>query len=123
MLDLAEHYDEGCISLSQIAKRQNISKKYLEKSVVPLSNSGLLSVTRGKNGGYQLAKPPEEISLAEVVVASEDGLDLVECISCIAVCENETTCSSRIVWGGLQDAITDYLKGRSLADVLKLQAS
>lgn len=118
MLDLAQHYDAGCIPMKDIAERQGISKKYLEQAVAPLSAAGLLNVTRGTKGGFQLAKPPADISLAEVVQASEDGLDLTACISCITACEHESSCASREVWGGMQRAITDYLNGRTLADVV-----
>ena len=118
MVDLAERYGDGCIAMKDVAERQGISKKYLEQVVAPLSSAGLLKVTRGNKGGFQLSRPPEEISLADVVKASEDGLDLMDCISCISVCENEGSCVSREVWIGMQNAITDYLEGRSLADVV-----
>lgn len=119
MLDLAQHHDLGCIPMKDIAERQGISKKYLEQAVAPLSAAGLLNITRGNRGGFQLAKAPEEISLADVVRASEDGLDLMDCISCITVCDHESSCTSREVWGGMQNAITDYLEGRTLADVIE----
>lgn len=119
MIDLAQHYNEGCIPMKDVAERQGISKKYLEQVVAPLSAAGLLTVTRGNKGGFQLAKDPESISLADVVTASEDGLDLLDCIGCLEVCEHENSCTSREVWGGMQNAITDYLTSRSLADVLR----
>ena len=119
MLDLAEHYDDGCTPMKDVAERQGISKKYLEQVVAPLSAAGLLKVTRGNKGGFQLSKEPADISLADVVKASEDGLDIMECISCVSVCDHEGSCLSREVWGGMQGAITDYLEQRSLADVLK----
>ena len=119
MLDLAEHYDEGCIPMKDVAERQGISKKFLEQVVAPLSDAGLLEVTRGSRGGYRLAKQPFDTSLAEVVRASEDGLNLMDCIGEISVCINEGSCTSHEVWGGMQNAITDYLEQRSLADVLE----
>ncbi len=119
MLDLAEHYGQGCTAMKDVAERQNISKKYLEQVVAPLGDAGLLQVTRGAKGGYQLARSPEEITLADVVRASEDGLNLMECISCISVCDHEGGCASREVWGGMQNAITSYLEGRTLADVVR----
>ena len=122
MIDLAEHYGGGCVPMTDVAERQQISKKYLEQVVAPLSGAGLLTVTRGHKGGYQLSRPPEEISLADVVKASEDGLDLMECISCITVCDHEGGCVSREVWGGMQNAITDYLEGKTLADVVEATA-
>ena len=118
MLDLAEHYGDGNIPMKDVAERQGISKKFLEQVVSPLSVAGLLDVARGSRGGYRLAKAPEEITLAEVVRASEDGLNLMDCIGQLSVCINEGSCTSHEVWGGMQNAITAYLEGRSLADVL-----
>lgn len=117
MVDLAGHWGAGCVSMKDVAERQGISKKYLEQVVAPLAQAGLLSVTRGSRGGFQLSRPPEEITLADIVGASEDGIELLECLGCITVCEREADCMSHDVWGGLQQAITDYLEGRTLADV------
>ena len=119
MIDLAERYGEGCVPVKDVAERQGISKKYLEQVVAPLSAAGLLSITRGRCGGFQLARAPKDISLADVVSASEDGLALLNCLGCLAVCEREAGCVSREVWGGMQDAVTDYLEGRTLADVVE----
>ena len=118
MLDLAEHYGDGNIPMRDVAERQGISKKFLEQVVSPLSQAGLLEVTRGNKGGYRLAKPPSEIDLSDVVRASEDGLNLMDCIGRISVCANEGSCATHEVWGGMQNAITDYLENRSLEDVL-----
>jgi Rrf2 family protein len=117
MVDLAQHYGEGPVPMKEIAERESISKKYLEQVVTPLSKAGLLSVTRGHKGGFELSREPGEITLAEVVAASEDGLALLDCLSCISLCDNEGGCVSRNVWGGMQRAIIDYLRGRTLADV------
>lgn len=118
MLDLAARYDEGRAPLKDIAERQGLSKKYLEQVVAPLAAAGLLTVTRGYAGGYQLARPPREITLADVVSASEDGLELMTCTSDLLACERADGCPSRRVWGGLQDAINDYLAGQTLADMV-----
>lgn len=118
MIDLAENYGSGCMPMKEVAERQGISKKYLEQVVAPLTEAGLLSVSRGQKGGFQLSRAPEEITLADVVSASEDGLELLNCLGCLTVCEREAGCASRDVWGGMQDAITTYLEGRTLADVV-----
>lgn len=117
MLDLAERYDEGCTPLKDVADRQGLSKKYLEQVVAPLTAAGLLAVTRGHQGGYQLARPPAQITLADVVSASEDGLELMDCTSDLLACERAGGCPSRRVWGGLQDAVNSYLRGKTLADM------
>lgn len=119
MIDLAERYGEGCVPMKEVAERQGISKKYLEQVVSPLVDAGLLKVSRGQKGGFQLARSPQEITLADVVSASEDGIELLNCLGCLTVCEREAGCVSREVWGGMQDAITDYLEGRTLADIVE----
>lgn len=118
MLDLAERYTQGCTPLKDVAERQGLSKKYLEQVVAPLSAAKLLTVTRGFQGGYQLARPPEHITLAEVMAASEDGLELMNCTSDLLACERAGECPSRRVWSGLQDAMISYLENHTLADML-----
>ena len=116
MIDLAQHRDEGCVALKDVAERQDISKKYLEQVVAPLASAGLLRVTRGYQGGYELARPPEDITLADVVSASEDGLELLDCMSGVIACERQSGCLSQRIWGGLEQAIRDYLAGITLAE-------
>lgn len=118
MIDLAERYGQGCVPMKDVADRQGISKKYLEQVVTPLSAAGLLQITRGHKGGYQLSRKPEDITLADVVRASEDGIELLNCLGCLGACEKENDCVSHDIWGGMQQAITDYLEGRTLADVV-----
>ena len=69
-------------------------------------------------GGYQLARPPRDITLADVVSASEDGLELMTCTSDLLACERADGCPSRRVWGGLQNAVNDYLASQTLADIV-----
>lgn len=119
MIDLAQRHGEGCVALKEVAERQGISKKYLEQVVAPLSGAGLLRVTRGYQGGYQLARPPEDITLADVVGASEDGLELLDCMSGVLACERQGSCLSQRIWGGMEQAIRDYLAGITLAEAAR----
>ena len=73
-IDLGEHYDEGFVSLVDIAKRKDLSKKFLEQIVPLFKNTGLLSGNRGNQGGYKLSKKPSEISLKEIVYVTETNL-------------------------------------------------
>lgn len=116
MIDLARTHGGGCVALKDVAERQGISKKYLEQVVSPLAAAGLLTVTRGQRGGYELSRPPEEIRLLEIVEASEDGLELLDCMSGLFACERQQGCASQRVWGGLQKAMRDYLSGITLAE-------
>lgn len=118
MVDLAENYGDGCVSMKDVANRLNVSKKYLEQAVSPLTAAGLLQVKRGQAGGFQLSRAPEEITLADVVSASEDGLELLNCLTCVIACEGEGSCASHEIWGDMEKAVTDYLEGRTLADVV-----
>ncbi len=73
-IDLGEHYEEGYISLIDIAKRKDLSKKFLEQIVPIYKNQGLLLCARGNQGGYRLAKSPNAISLKDIIYVSENGL-------------------------------------------------
>ena len=73
-IDLGQHYEEGYISLVDIAKRKDLSKKFLEQIVPMYKNAGLIIGTRGNQGGYRLAKEAQNISLKEIVYLSENNL-------------------------------------------------
>ena len=73
-IDLGEHELDGYISLKDIALRKDLSKKFLEQVVPIYKNSGLLLINRGNQGGYKLAKKREDISLKEIIYASENSL-------------------------------------------------
>ena len=72
-IDLGEHYEDGFISLVDIAKRKDLSKKFLEQIVPLYKNNGLILGTRGNQGGYKLAKAPREISLKDIIYVSENS--------------------------------------------------
>ena len=118
MIDVAQNQGDGCVALKDIAHRQDISKKYLEQVVNPLVSAHLLMVTRGPQGGYRLARRPEEITLDEIVSASEDGLELLACTADAKCCQRAEDCVSRRVWGGLQESINTFLSGQTLAEIL-----
>ena len=73
-IDLGEHYEEGFISLIDIAKRKDLSKKFLEQIVPAYKNTGLIIGSRGNQGGYRLAKAPQEITLKDIIYESENNL-------------------------------------------------
>ena len=72
-IDLGEHYEDGFISLVDLAKRKDLSKKFLEQIVPLYKNNDLILGTRGNQGGYKLAKSPREISLKDIIYISENG--------------------------------------------------
>ena len=80
LLDLAEHREEGYIALKDIAKRQDISKKYLEQIVPILNRSDLLRANRGNQGGYMLVKDPSQYTVGEILRLTEGDFAPVACV-------------------------------------------
>ena len=92
MIDLAQHAGDGFVSLNDIAERQKESVKYLETSVAQLSAAGFVLSARGKSGGYMLARPAQDYSVAEILTVGEGSLAPVSCL--ISGCENAGTCQT-----------------------------
>lgn len=119
LLDLAQHKDEGYISLKTIAERQGISKKYLDQIVILLNRAGYLNTTRGTHGGYRLAKPPEQYTLGALLRLTEGGIAPLACLEAEGEgCERAGSCIARCVWGGLEEVMAEYLDNLSLQDIL-----
>ena len=119
MLDLAQHPEDGYVSLKTVAERQNISMKYLESIVGSLKKEGLLDSTRGKEGGYKLCREPEGYTVGEILRCLEDNLAPVACIKAGSVdCERAAACMTVPMWKELDDITNAYLDGVSLADLL-----
>ena len=122
MVDLAEHRQSGFIALKDIAARQNISKKYLEQIVPILNKSGALITNRGFQGGYQLARSPEQYTVGEILRMTEGGLAPVSCLEHDPIlCTRSETCATLFVWQGLHNAINNDLDSITLQDILDKQ--
>jgi Rrf2 family protein len=121
MLDLAMQHGKGPVLLRDLAKRQNLSAKYLDQLVGNLRSAGLLKSKRGVGGGIFLAKSPEEIKLFEVVEAVEGPLELVNCVLHPAGCPRSEKCVTLEVWEQVGRAIKDVLSEITLADLAKRQ--
>jgi Rrf2 family protein len=120
LLDLAEHKDDGFVSLKEIAERQNISKLYLEQIVSLLHTSNILRANRGKLGGYMLAKDPSKCTVGQVLRITEGNLAPVSCLeSEINICDRIGFCKTLPMWTGLNRVINDYLNGVTLQDILE----
>lgn len=98
ILDLALHSGEGLIQLKDIAKRQEVSEPYLEQLMIPLRRAGLIVSVRGARGGHQLARHPSDITLADVVHATEGSVSFVECVDAPSVCSRSPSCALRKAW-------------------------
>ena len=104
------------IPLKDIAERQNVSKKYLEQIVPVLNKSDMLQTNRGYQGGYRLAKPPEECPVGKILRLTEGDLAPVACLAHDSDrCQREEECITLPVWQGLYRVITEYLDGITLA--------
>ena len=122
VIDLAEHADDGFISLKDIAARQGLSKKYLEQIVPLLNKTGMLSTTRGYQGGYQLAKSPDQYTVGMILRLTEGSLAPVACVEQDPVdCPRSVDCPTLPVWKGLNKVINDYLDSITLQDILDQQ--
>ena len=119
MLELAQHYTEGPIPLGDIAKRQDVSVKYLEQIIIPLKRAHYIESVRGSKGGHILTKPPEEITVGEIVALIEEGTSLVECIDYPTVCDRAHICPTRILWKEVSEAMFNKLQTVTLADLVQ----
>ena len=120
MIDLAQHSDEEYISLKGIASRQEVSAKYLETIVSVLNRAGLLRSYRGKEGGYKLAKKPEEYTVFEILRATEGSLAPVSCLenNSDITCSRAYSCYTLPMWKKLDDIVNDYLDKVTLKDLI-----
>jgi len=119
MLDLAQHTEDGYISLKTIADRQGYSMKYLEMIVGSLKKAALVDSTRGKDGGYRLCRAPGEYTVGEILRSIEDNLAPVACIKSGSIdCEHAGECMTVPMWKELDDITNAYLDTVSLMDLL-----
>ena len=124
MIDLAEHQADGFVPLKVIAERQEISEKYLESIIKLLVRAKLLNGVRGKGGGYQLTKSPEQYTVGGILRLTEDSLAPVSCLEPGAsACPRAAECRTLSLWQGLDKVISDYLDRVTIAGLMKKDAS
>ncbi|MCT4635408.1 MAG: RrF2 family transcriptional regulator [Rickettsiales bacterium] len=120
MVDLA-YYGESnkIIALHEIAERQEITINYLEQLFVKLKKRNLVESHKGPGGGYKLSKSPKDISVLEIINASEESIKMTRCKKnsggCLA--ENNKVCFTHALWDGLDNTISNYLHSVSLQDI------
>ena len=123
MIDLAEHQAEGFIPLKVIAERQEISEKYLESIIKLLVKAKLLNGVRGKGGGYQLTKAPEQYTVGSILRPTEASMAPVSCLESGAdACPRAAVCRTLPLWQGLDKVINDYLDNITVADLMQRDA-
>ena len=120
LLDLSVNGNGGYTALRDIAERQNISKKYLEQIVPVLHKAEILVTTRGFQGGYKLARDPENITVGEILRLTEGNLAPVVCLETEHNdCKRAGECVTLHIWEGLQKVISDYLDSITLKDMIE----
>ncbi len=119
LYDIAQNYGKKPVILREIAKRQQISEKYLSKLIIPLKQANLVHSERGSQGGYTLARDPSQISVREIVEILESGFSPVDCVRNEFVCPRVQECPTRSIWAELEKSMNDLLGGISLEDLLK----
>ena len=118
MYDLALNVDCGPQSIKSIAEREGIPEAYLEHLIALLKREKLVVSTRGAQGGYMLARAPEQITVGDVLRALEGGLNLVDCLEEEDACGKSCACPSRIVWLKLRDGLNRIVDGITLRDMI-----
>ncbi len=119
ILDMALHDGNGPVRIKDIAARQGVSVKYLEKLVRELKQAGFVRSRRGPRGGHELARPLEAISVGDIVRALEGDLSLVECEAEAGVpCPRQADCLTREVWADAARAMHERLDAITLADLV-----
>lgn len=122
LLDLAVYGVEKPVTIKDIAKRQNISEKYLEQIVTTLRVAGYVKSMRGSNGGYMLAMKPEDYTVAMILKVTEGRISPMSCVGVNAKsCENRTSCVTVRIWEKLDTAINNVLEGVTLLEMKEWQ--
>jgi Rrf2 family cysteine metabolism transcriptional repressor len=118
---LACKYGQGPVLLRDIVEVQQLPTTYLEQLMVLLRKSGLVSATRGVNGGYRLTRDPREVTLAEVIKILEGPINLVECSAIVNCDRRPECCALREYLDNASTVLTDYLTSVTLHDLCTRQ--
>lgn len=119
VLDIALKGRKGPVQMSEIARNQDISQKYLEKIIRILKEAGIIVSVRGPKGGHLLARPPEEITVGEVVRVLEGDMFLVDCLKRPETCANVSRCLTRMIWQEGSQAIFRKFDQITFAELIR----
>lgn len=117
MVDLAIHYGKEPVSIKSISERQNVSEYYLEQLFSPLRRSELIKSIRGAQGGYVLSKPPEKITVKEIMEVLEGPVEISDCLE-DGSCSNIDCCATRLLWARIKDSIDSVMESTTLKDMV-----
>ena len=120
MADIAEHQKDGYVTLKDVARRQDISKKYLEQIALRLSQAGMLRAVRGYQGGYMLSRAADDYTVLSILQVVEGSMKPVTCLQQQPnPCPRSGKCRTLPVWQGLDTLISGYLDGITLEDIVE----
>lgn len=125
MMDLARHYGTGPQPLSEVARREGLSAAYLEQLVGKLRKAALLTSHHGAHGGYELARPPKEITVGDVMRVLEGPISPMICATegeTEDLCYRQYFCSANLVWERVRDSVAQALDSLTLADLVPPKA-
>ncbi|MEK6478646.1 Rrf2 family transcriptional regulator [Catalinimonas sp. 4WD22] len=120
---LAKKYEQGPLLIGDIARHENIPKKFLEAILLDLKNAGILGSKKGRGGGYYLIKSPEDVNMAEVVRLFDGAIAFLPCVThryyerCDE-CKNERICGIRSLFKEVRDQTVNLLKNNTLSDII-----
>ena len=115
-VELAKNYNTTeCLNVATLSQATGVTEKYLEKIIALMKRNGIVSATRGSNGGYKLTASPDYITVGRVLRAVEDNLEIVDCLH--SECEHRGKCVAHNLWGKLYDNINSYLDTISLTQL------
>lgn len=122
LVDLAEHKELGYVPMKEIAERQGLSLKYLERILPVLSRNGIIEGLQGKTGGYRLVKSPENCRIGDILRLTEGDLAPVACLECDAnPCERSFECRTYPMWVEFYQMINNFFDNKTLADIVKTE--
>ena len=120
LVDLAENQGEGFITTREIAERQEVSLKYTERLMALLSHGNFVSTQHGKGGGYRLQRNPDEYKISEILIAMNEELAPVECLTNKPnLCPRAKNCKTLSMWENLGTLINNFFEGITIADLMK----
>lgn len=123
MVDLAEKDRDSYTPMKEVAERQGISLKYIERIMPVLARNQMVEGVHGKGGGYRLSRKPEEYRVGEILRLTEGDLAPVACLECGAEpCRRVDECRTVSMWSGLHDLINEYFDSITIADLMKEDA-
>ena len=121
VLDIAMHGRNGPVTLKDMSRRQDVSKKYLGQIINQLLTAGILESIRGPQGGYVLNRPPDTIRLGEIIRALDGSVAPSRCVDNPTICQRNTNCVTREVWIRVKESVESVIDETTVADLVARQ--